>query len=201
MVQGNIAACFQGECRYFSGSLQVTSGQKTKPYKGIARSALNLRDDMKNNMPVKGRTMNYQLCPACMNGGYCPKKSVAVVGDDKLSDPDYLRDFKEFVRYLDVSDFRWHEHLSNLYRDFPGRIVGQDGKEVFLDMEEFERPNIREWFRDFLKPLRDGARPRVREEARERVRILATVLSAHHPFDAMLWGVHVANDNCAPAND
>lgn len=145
--------------------------------------------------------MNYQLCPACMSVGYCPKKSVAVVSDDQLSDPDYLRDFKEFVRFLDISDCRWLEHLSNLYRDFPGWIVGPEGEEVFLDMEEFERPNIREWFRDFSTPMRDGARPRVREEARERVRILATVLSARYPFDAMLWGVRVANDNRAPESD
>lgn len=145
--------------------------------------------------------MNYQLCPACMSRGFCRNKSVTVVGDDQLSDPDYLRDFKEFVRYLGVSDCRWHEHLSNLYRDYSGRVVGPDGKEVFLDMEEFERPNIREWFRDFLKPLKEGARPRVREEARERVRIFTTVVSAHYPFDAMLWGVRVANDNCTPASE
>jgi len=152
-------------------------------------------------MRAKGRAMRFQLCTACMTSGFCPKKSVAVVGDDELNDPDYLRDFKEFVRFLDVSDCRWHEYLTDLYKDYPGWIVGPDGKEVFLDMDEFERPNIREWFRDFCTPLRDGAKPRVREEARERVRIFATVLSAHYPFDAMLWGIRVANDNSAPASD
>ena len=142
--------------------------------------------------------MNYQLCPVCMSLGYCPKKSVDVVVDEQLRNPDYLRDFKAFARSLGISDSCWHEHLSNLYRDFTGWVVGPDGKEVFLDMEEFERPNIREWFRDFLSSLEEGARPRVRKEARERVRIFATVVSAHYPMDAMMWGIRVANDNCPP---
>ena len=144
--------------------------------------------------------MKFELCSACMGRGFCLKNKVRLVSDEKLNDIDYLSDLKDFMRSLEISDSLWHEHLANLYRDFPGWIVEADGSETFLDMEEFERPNIREWFRDFLKPLRPGARPRIRAEARSRVRVLATILNAHYPNSALLWGAKIANDNCIPEN-
>lgn len=142
--------------------------------------------------------MSFQLCPDCVGNGYCSKQNVPLVGDHQIGNPDYLRDLKAFVKSLDVSDCRWHEHLSNLYRDFPGWVIGPGGREVFLNMEEFERQGIREWFRDFLRPCPDTVQPRVRREAVERVRILATILSAHFPVQSALWGVRPANDNRPP---
>ena len=68
--------------------------------------------------------------------------------------------------------------------------------EIYLNMQEFERLHIREWFRDFCcTPCSPDVEPRVRGEAKERVRILATILKAHNPDEALIWGVRAANDN------
>lgn len=148
-----------------------------------------------------GRQRNFPLCVNCTNNGFCMNQSISIVCNEKLNDPVYLTDLKDFARSLSVSDSHWQDHVADLYRDYSGWIRGVDGEEVFLDMAEFERPNIREWFRDFLRPIQAGTTPRVRREARERVRILATILSARYPFDAMLWGLEIANSNHRPVND
>ncbi|WP_282091456.1 hypothetical protein [Epibacterium ulvae] len=143
--------------------------------------------------------MQYTLCPSCMKNGFCRRKAASLVSDDQLNNSEYLRDLKAFARRVNLPDCQWHEFLVDLYRDFPGWVSdGED--EVFLDMEEFERPYIREWFRDFLRPLPDDVQPRVRAEAKERVRIMATLLTAHYPATTMLWGVRAANQNAEVAH-
>ena len=63
--------------------------------------------------------------------------------------------------------------------DLRGCIVDQAGRTVFLDMEVFEAPHIRDWFRDFCcTPCPSHITPYVRGEAKECVRILATILFA-----------------------
>ena len=76
-----------------------------------------------------------------------------------------------------------------------GDVVDEDGREVPLDLEELEVPNLRFWMRDYAcAPCRPGLRPRLRREARERMRVIATILRALDPLGATLWGVAVAND-------
>lgn len=140
-------------------------------------------------------------CLECQLFGYCRNRQTKLVATAQVADSEYIRDLKSFARSLGVSDADWQEYISDLYRDMPGWIVGLNGSEVFLNMEEFERPSIREWFRDFLRPCPLTAQPRVRREATERVRILATILSAHYPVQAALWGVRPANDNRAPKSN
>lgn len=140
--------------------------------------------------------MPYQLCTFCLTGGYCRRLHTQIVSDVDLANPDFIRDLRAFAFRLGINDEDWQEYLTNLYRDYPGWIADANDHETFLDMEEFERPFIREWFRGFCcTPCPPDVQPRVRPEARERVRILATILKAHDPVPAMMWGVSPANDN------
>ncbi len=142
--------------------------------------------------------MPFNICPNCIVRGYCSNRHVLLVTDDLLDSPEYIRDLKAFCHGLGVSDCAWQDYLCDLYRDFPGWIVAPEDIEVFLNMEEFERPSIREWFRDFAQVCPPDVTPRVRREARERVRIMATILSAYSPVNAGLWGIQPANDNKPP---
>nr|WP_281721263.1 hypothetical protein [Nitrosomonas nitrosa] len=118
------------------------------------------------------------------------------MSDKNIENPEYVRDLRCFAYGLRISSHDWLEFLTDLYRDYPGRIIDARGAEVFLNMEEFETAGIREWFRDFCCTLcPPDVTPRVRPEAWERVRALATILRAHFPEAAMVWGVRAANDN------
>ena len=146
--------------------------------------------------------MTIFLCSECRLNGYCRRIVAPVVSDDQLKSPEYIRDLRNFAASRGVTAESWLDHLADLYRDYPGWIIGPDGQEELLDLEQFERPHIREWFRDFCNGVcPPDVTPRVRVEARERVRILATILAARYPVDAMLWGVRPANDNRAPVAD
>jgi len=136
------------------------------------------------------------LCPFCLGHGYCRKLTTDMVTDAELADPGFIRDLRNFAFGLPLSCYDWLDGLNDLYRDYPGRIIGPDGGEVLLDMEQFERPNICYWFREFCcTPCPPDITPRVRKEARNRVRVLATILRACFPADAQFWGLRADNDN------
>ena len=136
------------------------------------------------------------LCPACLLSGYCRRFNVRIVSDMELDNPEFIRDVRRAALEQGKTCDEWLEHMTNLYRDYPGRIVDSGGAEVWLDMSDFERSKIRYWFRDFCcTPCPTDVSPRVRREARERVRVLATILRAADPVAAQLWGVRAANDN------
>ncbi len=139
------------------------------------------------------------FCIACRFLNYCQKISTPLVTDSELGDPEFVRGVRATAFDEGVAPDAWLEHVSDLYRDYPGWIVGSKQTEAFLNMGVFERPHIREWFRDFCcTACPADARPRVRKEARERVRVLATILRATYPVRAQTWGLPVANDNRAP---
>jgi len=136
------------------------------------------------------------LCPSCILLGYCRNRSAWLVTDKELDNPEFVRDVREAARAEAVSPDHWIDHITRLYRDYRGWITVIGGGRVFLDMDEFERPSIREWFRDFcVTPCPPEITPRVRDEARERVRILATILRALNPERAQFWGLRSDNDN------
>ena len=138
--------------------------------------------------------MRPTLCFNCFSHGYCRKTSSRIVSDDEMT-PAFVSDVKETARSLNVSPYDWREHLSDLYRDYKGRIIDEDGNEVFLDTEVFEFPHHREWSRDFMAHLAEGSAPRIRAESRERIRVMASILRAAFPAEADMWGVRAANDN------
>ena len=140
-----------------------------------------------------------------------------LVDDRELDNPAFLRDFKNFAAGLSLSPGRWVDYLSNEYMHFPGTIIHQ-GKQVSLDLEVFEVPEddlfntndnpvtdhdaeviherLRNWFKEFCRPCPAHVTPHVRKEARERVRVMATILRARNPKAAMLWGrMDAVNDN------
>jgi hypothetical protein len=136
------------------------------------------------------------LCIQCLSKGYCPKIQTPIISDEELSNPDFVRDIRNFASGLDIDPTYWLETLYNMYCQYPGWIVDRNGQEVFLDLEHFETRFIREWFRDWAcQPIAENVRPRIREESRERIRILGTILKAKYPGSAMMWGVRPANDN------
>lgn len=136
------------------------------------------------------------FCNRCIWFGFCCKHKVKLVTDKEINDPDFIRDVREKAFSLNICPDQWHDYLNDLYRDYPGWVRGTNGKEIYLAMLEFERPNIRDWFRDFCcTPCPEYVVPRVRCEARERVRILATILKAWNKDEAMMWGVRACNDN------
>lgn len=144
--------------------------------------------------------MAYQICGACIALGYCCQLRAKLVSDDELNNPEFIRDLRAWTYQLDIGPDHWLDYLSDQYRDYAGTVV-DDGEPVFLDLEELERPDIKYWFRDFCcTPCSPEVKPRVRREARERVRVLATILRAVFPGHANSWGLRGDNDNEAPGD-
>jgi hypothetical protein len=138
------------------------------------------------------------FCACCDVVDFCRNIKSRLASDSELSDPEFIRDVRDFAYSLNISSYQWREYLNNLYRDYRGWIEGTDGLEVFLNMRVFEIENHRAWFRDFCcTPTKDHIKPYVRKEARGRVQILATILRAAYPDKTMMWGVRPANDNKA----
>ena len=137
-----------------------------------------------------------ELCHHCTRHGFCCNRTAKLFTNKELSKPDMIRDIRAYAYSLSIPYTRWHEYAVNLYRDYQGWICGPGGNEVLLDTEVFEADNIAYWFRAFCcTPCPDDVVPYVRGEARERVRVLATILRAANPKAALMWGVRAANDN------
>lgn len=137
------------------------------------------------------------LCIQCLTLGYCRRLQAQVVTDADLANPDFIRDVRAYAHSFGFGRDVWLDRLTDLYRDYPGRIVDMNGDEVTLDFEAFEQcESIADWFREFAcTPCPEDVIPRVRREAWERVRVLATILRAHAPERASLWGIRPANDH------
>ena len=139
------------------------------------------------------------LCPACRLDGYCSRLVTQIVTDDELNNPEFVRDVRALAYTLYVEPIDWLDYLDALYQDYRGWISDGSSEEVFLDMEEFDRSYIEDWFERFCcTPCPANVTPRVQERSQERVRIVATILRARFPERAMLWGVRAANDNRPP---
>lgn len=136
------------------------------------------------------------LCVQCLPLGYCRRLKARMVSDAELGDPEFIRDLRHHAYGLGFTRDAWVNKLADLYRDYPGTIVDAAGMEALLDMEVFECPGIRDWLRDFAcTPCPADVTPRVRREAWERVRVMATIMRAVWPERAALWGVRPANDH------
>lgn len=133
------------------------------------------------------------LCPECYLQSYCRRLKSRVVTDDELT-PAFVRDLRRHAHALAIPCGRWPDFLSDQYGDYIGQIVDTDGQEVMLDMDVFERPNIRYWFRDFCKAVPADITPRVKRSVAMRIATMATILRAIHPVPASLWGKDIAND-------
>lgn len=153
-------------------------------------------------------------CQKCFRVGHCLQKAVPVVNDVEIGDPDFVRTIRNFLASLPVTDSEWLEHVHNLNRDLTVAITEGRNWQIDLDMSPLEidhddedlieacpaEKRLRLWFRDIIKLVPAHIKPRVRPEAKERFRILATLIIAHNP--QIDWPRTLpANDNIYAAND
>lgn len=142
--------------------------------------------------------MMYTLCSRCTILGYCREQTVEIVFHDELNDPEFVRDLRRTAYEFGVPYRQWHDFVVETYLHYPGRVIDEIGMPIYLNTEVFEIPHIEHWFRGFCcTPCPPQTRPRVHNEARERVVVLGTVLKMIDPVAAALWGVRAANDNRA----
>jgi hypothetical protein len=137
--------------------------------------------------------MPVNLCAECYLSGYCRRTQSRVVTERELT-VSFIRDLRRHANALHIACGQWADFLSESYCTYPGRIVDDAGCEVTLNMDVFELPSIRYWFRDFCKPAPDDIVPRVKLAARQRIIVMASILRAIHPVPASLWGKNIAND-------
>lgn len=139
------------------------------------------------------------VCTKCLRLGFCRRNTVRVVSDAELAQAAFIEDAQVSIgaRLRSSPDNIEHiDYLTDLYRDFRGRVIGPDGGEVSLDTELLEGETARSWLREFIRPR--GPRERaayLRSQAKERFRVVATIIRAAFPDDAMMWGVRASNEN------
>lgn len=139
------------------------------------------------------------LCATCYTHGYCRRLVARPVTDDELRNSDFVRDLRAHALRLGIAAESWPSFLIEAYRDYPGTVRDGTGREVFLDTGVFEGPHLRYWFRDFAcSPCPSDVTPRIRREARERARAMATILRAIDPVAGAMWGRSGANDYAMP---
>lgn len=150
-------------------------------------------------------------------GFYFPRKS-RLVTNREMDNSAWVYDFLTFVRVLcvreNVTPTMFISFIADQYRDLECSIVDEQGNEIFLDFSAFEVPEetllanddraeraierLREWIEDrFYAPC--TPRPHIRKEARERVQVIATIIRAAYPYEALMWGRRPANDNTPQA--
>ena len=116
--------------------------------------------------------------------GFYVKGIVPVATERQVQNPDYVRALKNYAASLGISWRRWHQFLTDIYRDMPVIFVNDQNDEVFLDMEVFETASIDYWFRDFVKPVLPCTTPIVRKEAKARVVVFASLMCAYRRTQA-----------------
>ena len=153
------------------------------------------------------------LRPNCRNCGQRHATKSLVFTDQELSDPETVRDVKNFAASLNIPKSKWLDHILNVLARLNVDFVNANGEVVSLNTEIFlpsdkdidedrgasVEARIQNWFGETLcYRVPDDVTPRIRREARERFRIVATILRAQYPCAAIMWGVRAANDNVGP---
>lgn len=137
-------------------------------------------------------------------------QTIQLVTDSELGNPEFVRDVRNFSARLGVKPAEWLDRVLELFARFDGCVVNAAHRpthlatEIFLPTDEdidggkgaVIEYRIRNWFEEtFATPVPESVVPHVRVEARERFRIVASILRARFPFEGMMWGVRPANDN------
>ncbi|MEZ5691654.1 MAG: hypothetical protein R3D71_08325 [Rickettsiales bacterium] len=151
--------------------------------------------------------------------GYDYRITSHLVTDEELKNPEFIRDVRDFCYQQNIEAADWIHYICNEYVAYKGSIIDENGKEVLLNTSVFDidentlfngtdeeviaaNLTIYNWIREFCRtPCSASVKPRVRAEAKERVRVLATILRASFPAEAFFWGPRgkAANDNNPPA--
>lgn len=124
--------------------------------------------------------------------------TVRLVTDAELESGVFVTDVKTFASRLRIPRRRFVDWLTDGYRDAEVYIVDEEGNPVDLDFEALEeedgdevRNRIEDWLKDWLKRPERHFTPRLRVEARERVRLVATLLRAIFPKESVVWGMRM----------
>ena len=153
----------------------------------------------------------YQPCSLI---GFCQRRCVPIVNDAETRNPDLVRAVRNFCASLNVPAGQMLDYLADTYRDLDAEITVAHGKAIFLDFSPLETDpddadilvncprgeRLRDWFRTMTTPVPESVTPYIRAEAKERFRILATIIIAANP--QLNWPRTLpANDNFYAAND
>lgn len=162
---------------------------------------------------------NYKYECRCKIDGFCPLLFTRLVSDKELANPKFIRDVRNFIYSLGLSPKECKQYLTDEYAAFRGVIIDRCGCVIQLDLEIFEvdedtlfKPSEEKdsahevtlqnnrytnWFEEWCcTPCPEDVEPRVHKEARERVRVLATILRSRNEGASLRWGKEPpANDN------
>lgn len=152
--------------------------------------------------------------PCSQSGSFVSERRVAIVNDAEIANPDMVRSIRNFCAAIDVPAGQMLDYLADTYRDLGADVIGDHGLPIFLDLTPLETDpddldllvhckraeRIRDWFRTMTTPVPEHVTPYVRGEAKERFRILATIIIASNP-DIAWPRILPANDNTFAAND
>ena len=129
-----------------------------------------------------------------MNAINCPLNNgnpaiVQIVTDADLENSELVRDARTFAANIRVPRGRMLDFLADGYRDCDTIRVEAEGNRAEIDLELLERDGIEWWFKDWCKRPLPNVTPRVRVEARERARVVITLLRLIFPKESVVWGV------------
>jgi len=153
-------------------------------------------------------------CQLCFLNGVCQRRSVPIVNDAEIGHPDLVRVVRNFCAALNVPAGQMLDYLADCYRDLDAEITDSQGKAIFLDFLPLETDpddadilvhcprgeRLRDWFRTMTTTVPENVTPYIRGEAKERFRILATIIIATNS-DVHWPRILPANDNLQAAND
>lgn len=153
-------------------------------------------------------------CQPCYLVGFCQRRCVAIVNDAEISNPNFVRAVRNHCAALNVPAGKMLDYLADAYRDLDAEITDINGKVIFLDFSPLETDpddadilvhcprgeRLRDWFRTMTTTVPDNVTPYIRGEAKERFRVLATIIIAANP-DVDWPRIIPANDNFQAAND
>ena len=122
--------------------------------------------------------------------------TVTIVSDRELDNHAWLAEAKLFTQRLRVPRSRICDFLADGLRDTDTVLLTEDGNRAYIDLEEIEKADDEDdeidgfewWYKDWVRRAPPGVKPRLRTEARERVRLITTILRLIFPKETSVWG-------------
>jgi len=141
-------------------------------------------------------------------------KTVYIFNNTELNDPVLIRLTRKVAREVaqteNLSPSNWPDFLIDLFRDLNAEFINNacipadlpihvfDPTDEEIDAGEAQKvyARIADWFAYITSPVANDTKPRLKSVARERFRVLASLLIAAYPELTANWPRIVpANDN------
>lgn len=91
--------------------------------------------------------MGRYLGDGCYLQDHCRRLTSQVVMANELTGA-FFGDMRRFMALLDLSCDAWAPYLIGGYRDYPGRILHPNGRELRLNTHLLTGKSVRYWYRD-----------------------------------------------------